>query len=76
VVDLADPDAVDRSGQIGTRMPFQQFAKLTQRHVTIVAQDLLHQAGSDPNVSAPWIAWKYCGITNSRPIMPSPATSP
>ncbi|MDB5056830.1 MAG: hypothetical protein JWO59_302, partial [Chloroflexi bacterium] len=39
VVVLADPDAVDGSGPIGTRMPFQQSAKLVQRHATIVAQD-------------------------------------
>ena len=39
MVGLADPDAIDGSGQIGTHMPFQQFAKLVQRHVTIAAQD-------------------------------------
>jgi hypothetical protein len=39
VVGLADPDAVDGSGQIGTHMPFQHFAKLVQRHVTIAAQN-------------------------------------
>jgi hypothetical protein len=38
MADLADPDAVDGSGQIGTRMPFQQFAKLVHRHVTIATQ--------------------------------------
>jgi hypothetical protein len=35
----ADPDAVDGSGQIGTHMPFQQFAKLVQRHVTIATRN-------------------------------------
>ena len=36
---LADPDTVDRSGQVGTRMPFQQAAKLVQGHATIAAHE-------------------------------------
>jgi hypothetical protein len=39
VIGLADPDAVDGSGEIGTRMPFQHFAKLVQRHITIAPQN-------------------------------------
>jgi hypothetical protein len=38
-VDLAEPDTVDGSGQIGTRMPVQQYEKLVQKHVTIATQN-------------------------------------
>jgi hypothetical protein len=38
VVDLADPDTVDRRGQIGTRMPVHEGAKLVYRHAMIAAQ--------------------------------------
>jgi hypothetical protein len=30
----------------------------------------------EPRALAPWMAWKYCGMTNSTPIMASPATPP
>ena len=34
MIGLADADAVDGRGQIGTHMPFQQITKLVYRHVT------------------------------------------
>jgi hypothetical protein len=40
MVGLADPDAIDSSGQIGARMPFQQVAKLVHRHAAIAPHDL------------------------------------
>jgi hypothetical protein len=39
VVGLADPDTVDGSGQLGTRISFEHPAKLVQRHFNSASQN-------------------------------------
>jgi hypothetical protein len=47
MVGFTDPDTVDGRGQIGTRVPFQQFAKFACKHVTSAAQNPRRPLGGE-----------------------------